>query len=924
MARVLLAALVLGALLDSKGVQADDFAALFKDPPASCRILKINHGWPEDESGRNARVAALQRGGFGGLVSSLSFGNGYVNNPTNWDAMRGGGEALRKAGLEQWLYDEAGYPSGRAGGLVLKDHPEREARGLFATIAKSAFAPDGLRNIAPLAAVTASSTDQNGGIYQPANAVNGVLDPEDWRHWSNDAAADPASADKPTWLLLNWDAPKAVKKVVLTTMKGYEVQAYRIEFWDGSAWRTFADADVAGNVAVTRTHESGQTVTTDRLRFLGKSGPARQSSITRVVELEAFEPVGDACETISLAVPPGRLLFARAFRMNEANGIQLKGAVDLPAPAGGMFSWTAPHGQWQLLAVSEGRLFEGSQVDFSGVPEHAPYVSLLDPEAVSAFIEITHERLAKEFGNNLGQMFVSTFTDEPSLIADYYARAMPWSPVAWHPSLEEGFANQTGRKLFDELPLLFLDGEGAARTRHDFWKTTAGQLRQNYFLRIRNWCRAHQIPSGGHLLLEEDIRHHVPLYGDFFACMREMDVQGIDVLSCDPAQSPWFAARMASSAGELEGNTLVMSETSDFIEQLAKPKKHVSMAQFRGTINRLLLGGVNRFNSYSFYPRDDWSDAELRALNDWTGRNCFALTGGRRNARVAVLYPAETAWTRFKPSKHGFVDAGPLADRLARIFDQVNDLLYVNRHEFSHIDTRTLIAAKAGNAELHFNNLAFSAVVLPDTDTMPEAAWRNVERFWERGGVVIAVGALPLNSEKGFPSKTAIAIGQRIFGAAAEPRGIWSAIRQGFVEKQEADGRGWVANSKGGVGIYLTPDEVRKLPAILAQVTPPDVTVDGASSPVRMTRRVIDGKDVYFVINDSAAPWQGTVHFGQARAGELLDPATGVIMPLADPANVKFTLDAWGAVLVRLEGVPRERLHPDTVNASDGVKKHMF
>lgn len=912
MVRVLLAAMVLGGLLNCEGGQPDDFAALFKNPPASCRILKINHGWPDDEAGRNAQVASLQRGGFGGLVSSLSFGNGYVNSPANWAAMREGVEALRKAGLEQWLYDEAGYPSGRAGGLVLKDHPEREARGLFATTARSAFAPGGLRNIAPLASVTASSTDQNAGLYQPANAVNGVLDPEDWRHWSNDAAADPASADKPTWLLLKWDAPKAVKKVVLTTMKGYEVRAYRIEFWDGSAWRTYADADVAGNVAVTRTHESRQTVTTDRLRFLGKSGPARQSSITRVVELEVFEPVGDARETISLAVPPGRLLFARAFRMNETNGIQLKGAIDLPAPVGGTLAWTAPHGQWHLLAVSEGRLFDGSQVDFSGVPEHAPYVSLLDPEAVSAFIESTHERYAKAFGNNLGQVFVSTFTDEPSLIADYYARAMPWSPVAWHPSLEEGFAKRTGRKLFDELPLLFLDGAGSARTRHDFWQTTADQLRQNYFLRIRDWCRAHRIPSGGHLLLEEDIRHHVPLYGDFFACMREMDVQGIDVLSCDPAQSPWFTARLASSAGELEGNTLVMSETSDFIEQWAKPKKPVSMARFRGTINRLLLGGVNRFNSYSFYPRDDWSDAELRALNDWTGRGCLALTGGRRNARVAVLYPIETAWTRFKPSTQGFADAGPLAERLAVIFYQVNDLLYVKRHEFSHIDTRTLIAAKVDNAELRFNNLAFSVVILPDTDTLPEDAWRKLELFWERGGVVIAVGALPLNSGTDFPSKTAIAIGRRIFGTAAESRGIWSPLRQNFVEKQKADGRGWVANSKGGIGFYLAPDEVQKLPAILAQVSPPDVRVDEAAPPVRMTRRMIDGKDVFFVINDSAAPWRGTVHFGKALAGELLDPATGAILPLADPANVTLSLDAWGAVLVRLEGVPRERLRPDS------------
>ena len=612
---------------------------------------------------------------------------------------------------------------------------------------------------------------------------------------------------------------------------------------------------------------------------------------------------------------------ARAYPISAAGEVALVRAIELPPASNGTFAWTAPEGRWQLLAVSEDRLFDGSQVDFSGVPEHAPYVNLLDPETVSVFLEITHERFAEELGKDLGRFFVSTFTDEPSLLASYYLRAMPWSPVAWHPSLADAFARRTGRLLSDELPWLFLDGPGAARTRYDFWQVTAEQLRQNYFVRIRDWCRKHQIPSGGHLLLEEDIRYHVPLYGDFFACLRELDVPGIDVLSCDPGKSPWFTARLASSAAELEDGRLVMSETSDFDELMAKPKRPVSMAQFRGTINRLLLGGVNRFNSYSFFPRDDWSDAEIRDLNEWTGRGCVALTGGHRNARIAVLYPVETAWTRFKPSIQGVSEAGPLSERLARIQWQVNDLLYGNRYEFSYVDTRTLVEATVTDQELRFHRLAFSVVILPDTDTLPEAAWRKLERFWEAGGVVIAAGAMPLNSGKDFPSKAAVTIGQRIFGTAVERR---SALGRPFTETQKTDGRDWVANSKGGFGICLTPEEITVLPAILGPVVPPDVTVDEAAAPVRMTRRLIDGKDVFLIINDSAVPWQGTVHFGDARAGELLDPATGTITPLSDPTHVKIALDAWAAVLVRLEEVPRKRLRPDTINAPQGASRATF
>ncbi len=873
------------------------FTEQFQNPPASCRILKINHGWPGTEAARQQQVDDLLKHGFGGFVNSINFGSGYVTNPANWDAMRGGIAAMQKAGLDLWLYDEAGYPSGRAGGLVLEGHPEREARALLATTVGSDINTDGLMNVGPKAKVTASSTDKAGGTYNPANVNNGGSSQSDWNHWTNDPASDPASRTKPVWLTLEWDSPVAVKQIVFNTMRGYEAQDYIIEYMVNGTWRRFADAEVSGNTDVQRRHVSRQLVTTSQIRFLGLKGPAQQQGIVRVVELQVLTPAGNAPEVYHLPMPPGKLLLAKAFKMNKEGGIIPSSAVDLPSPVDGKIDWTAPKGRWRLLAVSEDRLFDGSQVDFSGVPEHAPYVNLLDPDAMTAFLQITHDRYAKEIGHDLGKVFVSTFTDEPSLIADYYVWAMPWAPIAWHPSLASGFTKRTGRQLLDELPLLFLDGPGTARTRYDFWLTVAEQLRTNYFERIRTWCKAHNIPSGGHLLLEEDLREHVPLYGDFFACQREMDVPGIDVLSLDPAQSPWYTARLVSSAGELEGTTLVMSETSDFSEMMAKPPRPVSLAQFRGTINRLLLGGINRFNSYSWFR--DLSVADINELNLWTGRGCLALTGGMRNARIGVLYPIQSAWTRFKPSRHQVSEAGPMMDRLAQIYQQVNNLLYDHQREFSHIDTRTLLEAKLTQNELRYQELAFSVVVLPDTDTLPAEAWKNLERFWGSGGVVIAAGSLPLNSERDFPSSTAKACAARMFG-----------------KPQDSQTACWATNAKGGYGIYLPPHMVNELPAVLDAVLGRDVIVSGSNAPIRMTRRVVDGHDVFLFINDSPKRWRGKVTICQpAKVSELCSLATGEITPLPNPAQVELTLEGYGAVIVRQEltgGVPR--LHPKALD----------
>jgi hypothetical protein len=886
--------------MSAPAVSAAEFARQFQSPPPSCRILKINHGWSGQEAGRVAYIETLRRQGFGGAVTNVGFGDGYVTNPGQWASFRAGIESMRQAGLDLWLYDEAGYPSGRAGGLVLAGHPEREARALLATSARVEVGPDGAHNIGPKAKASASSTDASAGAYAPEHANDGNRDTRDWRHWSNDPARKP-SMDEPQWLLLEWPETWSVEQVALYTMEGYAIQDYAIEYWDGNAWRIFADAEVQGNTEIRRCHRAKAPVTTDRLRVLGRAGPAHQTGIVRIVEIEVMAiPVGDGQRaTGTLTVPPGELLFARAYRETMDGGLVLGDAIDLPPAAEGTITWTVPPGRWQLLAVSVDRLFDGSQVDFSGVPEHAPYVNLLDPDTVSAFLGITHEAYARELGPGFGAWFVSTFTDEPSLLASYYARPMPWSPIAWHPRLTTEFAARSGRELVPDVPLLFADGPGAERSRYEFWATVADAFRENYFGRIREWCREQGIPSGGHLLLEEDIRFHVPLYGDFFACLRELDVPGIDVLSCDPAQAPWFTARLASSAAELEGGNLVMSETSDFVEMWAKPPRPVSAAQFRGTLNRLLLGGVNRFNTYS--PFRDLVDADLVQLNEWTGRCCLALTGGVRNASIGVLYPIETAWTRFRPSRQGIRDAGVLSERLARTIRQVDELLYSSRREFAYLDSRTLTEADAAGGELRLRNLACSVVVLPDTDTLPAAAWGALERFWTAGGSVVAAGSLPRNSERDFPCPAAERCGVRIFGRRNDDSPATPS---------------WARSPRGGIGVYLPPDWVRELPAILDQLLGADVTLDDAGAPVRIARRAIEGRDVFLLINDSPTPWQGVVRFAQpAHRGELLDPATGIIQPLPDPARVALDLPGWGAAIVCREGsvrVPRSR--PQRIN----------
>ena len=101
----------------------------FQNPAPKYRVNPMMHDWPKDH--RTDLMDAVKAFGFGGVVTNPSHKNGFTQNPEN---IREFGVAMREMeerGIAYWIYDENGYPSGYAGGLVLEGHPELEAKGFY-------------------------------------------------------------------------------------------------------------------------------------------------------------------------------------------------------------------------------------------------------------------------------------------------------------------------------------------------------------------------------------------------------------------------------------------------------------------------------------------------------------------------------------------------------------------------------------------------------------------------------------------------------------------------------------------------------------------------------------------------------------------------------------------------------------------------
>lgn len=705
----------------------------FENPPADARILKIVHALPDAPDDQDRLFLSLISQGFGGIVTNVAFDE-YMASDAKWEAFVRGVDAAKKLGMSLWLYDECGYPSGAAGGITLRDHPEYEASGLHVV-----------------------------------------------------------------------------------------------------------DAPVDGG-------------------------------------------------TCTLDVPKGVLFRAVALPMKDGVASS-QGAVDISSFVhDGKLVWEAPPGPWHAFVFTEDVLYEGTHAAVS-LAYKLPYINLVPPEPTARFIEVTHAEYARRLGTDLGQYFVATFTDEPSLMSMFMTRqdrrVLPWADNA-----ATEFQRRRGYALEPNLPALFVNmGPEGRRVRYDYWNTIGELVSESFFGQIQAWCQGHNILSGGHLLCEEAFLASIPLYGDSFRCMRRLDAPSIDCLTSIPDDVPWFVARLISSAAELEGRTVTMCETSDHAQRYrpkgdTRPVRVVAEEEIRGTCNRLILNGINTITSY--YSFSGLTAGQMTRLNEWVGRCCTMVRGGHQVTDIALLHPIETAWVRFTPARHWVAESSVEAHRVERVFHDAENNLFRSRRDFTHVDSRTLTEAKAVDGALEFRELRWRIVILPDADTLPLAAWENLERFYQSGGVVVALTSMPANSETEFPSPRVLQIAGAMFGDSPKPH--------------------ITTNGGGGAGIFLPPGAEALLPLVLDALLEPDVRVSAADAPLRIAHRRIDDNDVYFVINDSGQPWEGELDFSPTGGGAQWEPATGRMTAIEPGAGVPVRLDSYGAMLYTFKSAaPRPR-----------------
>ncbi len=677
--------------------------------------------------------------------------------------------------------------------------------------------------------------------------------------------------------------------------------AFQNYLQDEESWRAFTHG-----VALAR--KMGMTVWLyDEQGY--PSGAAGGLTLKGHPEWEALGLLAASADSVNgeivLDLPEGPVVLARAYPLAEGRLDAARGVDIAPAIKDRKLRWSAPPGAWRGFAFVQSRLFENTHASFN-LFESRPYINLLMREPVERFIQLTHQAYADRVPD-FKQTFEAVFTDEPSLMSvfsDFGHKGDGLPPIPWSPRFAEQFAKEKGYDLIPLLPALFADiGPQTGKVRCDFRDLVGRLVADCYFKQIQDWCRAHGVASSGHPLAEESLLSHCAYYGHFMRCVRHLDFPSIDCLTSIPATAPWHAAKFIGSVANIEGRPKTMSETSDHSQRYrrkgdTRPVYHVTPDEIRGTCNRLYVGGINTTTSY--YSWSGIPDSEIRNINEYVGRIGVMLTAGEHVCDIAVYYPIESIWTHFVPAPSG-ATRNPAALRSDSLFRDASYALFKGRRDFNYVDADVVRRCAVEDGALRIGALAFRILILPCTDTIPLDVWRKVAEFHARGGVVIAVGDIPRNSTEAFPCPEVVRLSESVFGKADEAAG---RLAFHVVPPQ-------------GAGVFVPDSHLLFLPQVCDAVLEPDLSAADRQSPLRYTHRRLEGRDVYFVINDSESPVEDKVVTCGVGPAELWNPVAGGVAPAAQEKDaVAVKLGPYSSLFLVYEKCRRPALRvADSVSA---------
>lgn len=362
--------------------------------------------------------------------------------------------------------------------------------------------------------------------------------------------------------------------------------------------------------------------------------------------------------------------------------------------------------------------------------ETPPAGDILNPDAVTSFMELVYDRYAKEFGKYFGITVLGIFTDEPSPLGRGIARGI----VPGNASLLSQIKQILG---YDITPFLadlwYNDNPDSKKHRIDYNSAINICLEENYYKRLGSWCREHGISLMGHPAGSMDI-----------GAERYFQIPGQDLV--------WRYVEPGTKALEGQHSTMAKCASSAML--------HLGL---RRNANEL-YGAYGHNLSYD----------EMEWLADWClvrGQNFliphaffYSIRGPRFDERPPDVGPNATWWSKYKQYADAcrrlswintdskqicnvaiLCEASFLPDKSAKT-------CYQHQLDFNYLELRHLLEdAKVDSEGVHIAGMNYGAIIIDTLSNLPQKAIPLLEKLAMSGRLIINE-----NSDFSSPFKGAV------------------------------------------------------------------------------------------------------------------------------------------------------------------------
>lgn len=413
----------------------------------------------------------------------------------------------------------------------------------------------------------------------------------------------------------------------------------------------------------------------------------------------------------------------------------------------GTLDWTAPEGEWLIVALFNGKT---KQMVKRAAPGGEGYV-------MNHYSKTALEHYLKRFDDAFSQSGTayphSFFNDS------YEVYGADWSD-----NLFTEFETRRGYKLQDYLPELLRltdNKELCARVVADYRETVSDMLLFNFTIPWTEWAhgkgsttrnQAHGSPGN---LIDLYAAMDIPECESFGRTKFDIPALRVDSGMLNNMSDP-TVLMYASSAAHIAGKPYASSETFTWLTEHFR----TSLSQCKPEVDLLFLSGVNHvlFHGSPYTPKDApwpgwlfyasvnfspnntiWRD--LNGMTAYITRCQSFLQQGKPDNQVLLYLPIHDIWYQREGLFLPF-EIGRLQYALPEFFDAVS-VIRNNGYDMDYISDRFVAQAAVRNGKICLPGGEYQTLVVPSCQMMPVETMTKLNELAKQGATIIYSGNLP-------------------------------------------------------------------------------------------------------------------------------------------------------------------------------------